>query len=774
MSACSSTEQPHVETTELGVAITGPSGEREWVTLDEHVTLQGVAFGSVERVSWETDDGRGGDAVLDGDVWSIPELPLDVGKATTVTVKALRDGEEVSDVLSIRRNEEFGFLDAPYVQTPAVFTQREERVHVSIELRTRSGNMPETLRLERVDDRGKSTALTQLADHGVLSEGDEIEGDGVYSGYVTFQEAQQGLIRARAVGSARGKEEVSAERWIYAVPEISDAEMQTITLAQEEAAAVYDDAIESGAKPKKAAEAAKASLVVRQDVREVTIAESGYALWVLFTNGLTGAINRAPKGTKGASTPRACVGEPRAAHEPVACVDSALELGTPTLPGRFRALMVSPYENNFPETEHPRLRNLLDEATCPQYQHDGVYENEKVTFDLMRTMSRYGLISIDTHGDSFVNFKYDTDIEAAFVVKADKKEDHKNTRTLTWLQTGGGVDDRAKDDIQKAMRTGAVAITAGKSILALSEIFFRDWIKPLPGSLVYLSHCRSARTGDTVRRLLKKGAHTVLGYTNYVGVTFARQQGERFFNCLFGYGSDPDELPSTRSCYKYARENDKDPAEFVIFPQNHNMRLIGRTHFLNGDFEHGARYWDTAGDARFVSRFGAARPTSGEKMALISTGLGFSKGQGVIKQPLCLQTSNAQKLKFRYKVYSAEFKSFCNNQGFQDTFRVVIKTGSKTWILPLPQNSSDKAGFQIQDLCKLTLQPSDVPIPHVKGSSGRNEDEDGTFMTGWQAVEFDIAEMVKGSPTTLSFEVRDQGDSQYDTAVLIDDIELVY
>ena len=49
--------------------------------------------------------------------------------------------------------------------------------------------------------------------------------------------------------------------------------------------------------------------------------------------------------------------------------------------------------------------------------------------------------------------------------------------------------------------------------------------------------------------------------------------------------------------------------------------------------------------------------------------------------------------------------------------------------------------------------------------------DETTFMTGWKEVEFDISSY-SGETVTLFFRVWDKGDSIYDTAVLIDSIQL--
>jgi len=311
--------------------------------------------------------------------------------------------------------------------------------------------------------------------------------------------------------------------------------------------------------------------------------------------------------------------------------------------------MISAYEDDFPTTEQPRIKALLDGTTCPRYRHNGIYANHRATFELMRTWSDYGLISFDTHGETFSRAVYDA---ASNTVDIKGWGDNSlRAKTFLYLRGGAETADLAKKDVRRALSTGAVLHATieidgvYENELFVTEKFFKNWVNPLPDSLVYLSTCRGARTGDIVHRLFKKGARTVLGYTDYVQVGFARKQGERFFNCMLADPLNPATLPTSRTCYVWDKEKDKDPAEFVIYPKKSDMRLVGTTELVNGDFEQGHRYWETTGDARFVTKFGAAQPT-GKKMALISTGLGFSKGLGSISQMMCLNNSFLSKLKF--------------------------------------------------------------------------------------------------------------------------------
>jgi len=753
---------------ELGIVIAEPSGEDEWVTLQDRVSMDGFVFGDAQRVWWETDKGASGEINLDEDAWSIRELPIPVG-LTTITLRAADGEHERQDQLRIRRNGELLYNEAPQMDSPAVFIDRDERMRVWVELTTRSGKMPAQLRLERVDSSGKVTQLATLVDNGNLVEGDDIQSDGTYSAYVTFKETVEGVFYLRAAGPGLdGQDEYSASRDISAVADFKEGELEHMNLVIEEGGAAFDAALDEGKKPADAAAIARDALLARPNVSAVSLGDSNYSLAVQFKNGAAGLIDRTPAGTKGGASRRTCGSEH--ASDEVACVDHALSSGGAGLPENFGALLLSPFQDELENTENAHLSGLLKASTCPHYRHEGVYENKKASFGITRELGNFGLVSIDTHGNNFSHFKYDP---KTMTSQAFRRSDNAYSKsTLLVLRGGADKNSLANAGVRKAMKEGAYLV-AGEN-MAITAVFFKRWVKRrLPRSLVMLSACNSATHPDIVDSLISRGARAVLGYKGTVTIGFTQDRSAEFFDCMFGKSSHPDNLPTASACYKYKESWNlfEKASAFVISPKNHDMRLVGGSTLVNGDFDQKGRYWETGGDARFLASFGAARAT-GHHMAFLSTGLGFTKGHGVISQMMCLKDQAYSRLKFRFKLYSAEFKKYCDVAGFDDTFRVVAQAGQNKVIFPKSNGIGDDPGYQITEFCNEQLQPSDVKMPEIKVVGGEDRDTDGTFMTDWQDADIDISEVTRAGSLNLRFEVVDRGDSAFDTAVLIDDVRL--
>jgi len=385
----------------------------------------------------------------------------------------------------------------------------------------------------------------------------------------------------------------------------------------------------------------------------------------------------------------------------------------------------------------------------------------------MRTLHRYGLVSIVSHGDTFTNFKYDEKKKTSKILGLG--DNAKSAKTLVFLRGGASKAEFKRKDVQKALRTGALIYMDDD--LAVTAVFFKDWVNPFPGSVIYLGSCRSGRTGDVPKLLLKKGAKAVLGFTNYVPSDWAKDRAEEFFDCMFtGKGLKNGEIPTAQTCFKPARDAGSN-TKFVIFPAKPNARLVGHKDFMNGDFEQGLGAWSVEGDARVIPKLAGTTPRGGSKMVILSTGLGFTKGLGSISQSMCVGDVKPKTLSFKWRMYSAEFKKFCDKDIFQDTFRITVSSGNKSVIFPKPTQQGAEAGFHVKEFCD-KVSPSDFTIPELKKGSTQNQDQDGTFMTDWQDTSFDFSELAIASDVTIKLEVVDRGDSTYDTAVLIDNVEL--
>ncbi|MNI87984.1 hypothetical protein D3C73_1452370 [compost metagenome] len=75
------------------------------------------------------------------------------------------------------------------------------------------------------------------------------------------------------------------------------------------------------------------------------------------------------------------------------------------------------------------------------------------------------------------------------------------------------------------------------------------------------------------------------------------------------------------------------------------------------------------------------------------------------------------------------------------------------------------AGESINESTEYWIEENKVDIDFYGG-------DHTAYMTNWKHVEFDVSQFAGKGPIVLRFHVWDQGDSVYDTAILIDNLLL--
>ena len=158
---------------------------------------------------------------------------------------------------------------------------------------------------------------------------------------------------------------------------------------------------------------------------------------------------------------------------------------------------------------------------------------------------------------------------------------------------------------------------------------------------------------------------------------------------------------------------------------------------------------------------------------IISTGLGFTTDSGSIEQGFCLPT-DATSIDFDWNFSSEEFIEWCGPQHlFDDPFEVELVTDAGTFLLM--QETVDT-------LCDSVFQttlffdqsgPGCVPTPDVGLGTGGNDCT--VWSTGWNSQSIDVSAIAAanmGKGVTLRFRNFDAGDSIFDTAVTLDNVEV--
>jgi len=298
-------------------------------------------------------------------------------------------------------------------------------------------------------------------------------------------------------------------------------------------------------------------------------------------------------------------------------------------------------------------------------------------------------------------------------------------------------------------------------------------------SLVYLGACRTMFNGTFAAAFMASGAQAVIVYNGYVTNEFAYETGKAMFQSLVGDGMRVGVAAS---------KGMSDPvyhSRMMLFGSR--WMDLNEYSLLNGDFEApNLLGWHGEGDARRINRLGKTGPIRGKGMAIIPTGLGFTTELGVLSQKFCLPPG-ASRIKFYWRFYSEEFKEFCGSS-FQDTFKAVLSRGTG--------GERPLVSVDIDALCPQGIVPCEQQggaskqcKPCTKCGSywhdGRDHltksdvrfDQGGVYNTPWQVTTVnltgtDFSDRNHPVPVTLTFSAGDTGDSIYDTAILIDAIEI--
>jgi hypothetical protein len=193
-----------------------------------------------------------------------------------------------------------------------------------------------------------------------------------------------------------------------------------------------------------------------------------------------------------------------------------------------------------------------------------------------------------------------------------------------------------------------------------------------------------------------------------------------------------------------------------------NVKIPLSIPFSNGGFEDDFLNWEKEGDARILSALDFLEPTEGVKMGIISTGLGYTDKYGSLSQTFTVGTDDTT-LQFDWNYISEELLEWIGSI-YQDPFKVTItKVGDSSTTTLLYKTVDGIAadfGATYENGGDLIYVSPDIVF-----------DMGDVWMTGWQNSSYDISAF-QGTNVTIKFETVDEGDEIYDTAILLDDIEV--
>jgi hypothetical protein len=401
--------------------------------------------------------------------------------------------------------------------------------------------------------------------------------------------------------------------------------------------------------------------------------------------------------------------------------------------GNNRVLCLAPYQWQFaPQDETPLLFGQFQQSICPDFE-EVLYQNAECTVERFKSMDDFGAVVISSHGDSFFG-GYASPMWGGTTVTPD---------TQCIVLTG-------EAPTAASLAAYSADLTAGRLIASgvyiFTPRFVREYCDDMPNTVVYIGSCRSTWNASLADAFTGNGAGAFVGYSDYVNSGWAFGWGMDFWTKMLAANS-------TGTAHTPGiQEADSDPSKYDLYGSG--VVKIMAESLRNPGFDAALTGWTRSGDCRGIRHLGFIPVWEGRYMAICSTGLGsMTDSHSALSQRFCVPTG-ATALALHYNVVSEEPLEFLQSE-FDDRWKISLYTPDGTLLTTFVQGSINTTG-------------SWAVAPAVNFDGG-----DATaFQTGWaRPAPIDMTPY-RGETVDLVIECNDIGDSQYDTAVLVDKIEL--
>ncbi|MEE1065968.1 MAG: choice-of-anchor L domain-containing protein [Acutalibacteraceae bacterium] len=571
--------------------------------------------------------------------------------------------------------------------------------------------------------------ISELKDNGDLSLGDDIANDGVYSTKIAIDTSKVGVnnfcLTVENLSGDFKNYYFSIE--VYADLSQSDAQ-GLVDIYNDATLEDFEDALESADTDAEAekikGEIAKyfSKLEDIGVIEDYNLSEDGNTIYFTYLGGISGAFLMETLDENDAVFSKATsqVAKATATTSNVSFDENIV--------GNNKALILSSFESTASDTYIGAYQNLTNKLSTFKDYNFGVRMKYNATVeDYHDLIDEYGMIFINSHGkfydDRFPVICLEESCTALNIIKY---------RYELWhglLVTYGGL----------GVIGGSYAITPDYIS------FYHE--NTLPNSLVYMCICHGMENNQLANAFLAAGAETVTGFTDTVQCDYDRAILGTYVDHLLD-GKTASEARQEAIEKHGANDADQTPAAFVL-RGNGSLKILNTT-LINPSFEmnnfHG---WVKYGDVRTISKLGSLSPQDGNKMAIISTGLGaISDSNSGIEQTFKVP-DNCNRIVFDYDFVSEEPLEFVNSSYDDKLFISIIDANGKEKVYV---NETINTSTWI-----------------YLGEDYFNGGDETTYHTGWTEKSIDVSSY-KGQFITFKIRVCDIGDSKYDTAVLVDNI----
>lgn len=706
--------------------------------------------------------------IEEGPLFELPPTPLEPGVNRFVLRGITASGDEVRDELTLVYNED-GLIPVAQVAPEFVELGAAASLFFTVDL-SETAVLDDAVELWRADVDGSPLGVVgNMRDDGNLSLfGDAVAGDGVYS--ARFDTSFD------AVGTSRFLITVYAMREGQYVPRHSNALSVTAVepVPQASCAAHVTRLGELRARfevlrQELLFDPARAALVEEaRDDEQLLDAGSGElseAAWVRFDDGLLGIV-------------------PLARYAPAGQAPAAIDYAATTwssdkvISNRAASLV----------GEHLALEDVITRDTCPSLAARSLDASEtRLPHEWVRELEG-GLVYMQAEGalafgglsdevaegyelqpgeEQPVLLLPHDDLCASLDPPADPSCTYDpahpaRSRRCDGYGKGCVIQDEREDGvlIGTCMDRRNLDLRLGRLVLTpdgygLTPRYLAHYLPEADGAVALLDVPRSGYNGQLAAVFLARG----------YGLVVAR----------LGRGGEAPFAPLMEALLDQVGATPEEHPELRLF----GSTRIGYTTFglSNGTFEAGSLDgWRVEGDARQVSSFADDLPVEGKGMGLISTGLGMATGAGAIEQIFC-PPPGSNTVRFYWRVYSEEFQEWCGYDEYDDELRVIATVaGQSSQVLDAsisrlcPPDAGNCGGCPNPDptncACGALYEEDLAVVP------GLVFDEGDVWRTAWRESSFNVSAFAGERPVLLRFEVRDRGDSELDTAALIDRVTI--
>ena len=605
------------------------------------------------------------------------------------------------------------------------------------------------LEVDSIDllETSDNSRIATMYDDGKYDEhGDDIAGDGIYSSFArdVYVDEDKPLSFFAEHGKYRSEEVTVnfytpiAENTLSAM-EAVNSEISELTESED-----YQSMDEAGKK-----EAAITMLEGLDAVASNTISfdeESGVVLFE-YPDGFSGGVPTKPFEPELNGTERDQKTERRAplSEAEAEKIKTAKQFGMNT-ESVGNALIL----NAFPsfETDADSIDFRTDFYYDLEDEWDGKGLNTKVdtnvTVDDFRSLSSYDVVGISTHGSTF------------------------NSSPAICLAETATRDNNEKYSLE--LKTKQI-VQVGSEYWVLPKFFGTVYTgNALEGTFVFAECCEFMGASGNwnysmADALTNAKASAVVGFHNSVLAPYCRNFMKCFVDNLIGKKTAKQAFDAAVS--KIGANDGQTKAAIPTFRGTASAKLINDLDTIsNGSFENTyykgsievPSNWNGIGDVRSLKKLGPLSPKDGSKMAILTTGIG-SKTNATLAtgtEGSCIYQnfkvpSSASSITLMYDYVSEEPMEWVGSE-FNDSFGIqVIENGT----------------VQYENIFESINSSYWIPIGGIDFDGG----DETTYHTGWKSISID-ASPYRNKTIQLKMIVYDEGDSAYDSAIILDKVSL--